>query len=86
MANVDIQAAYRCIPVRSSDWPMLGMRWGGRYYFHKTLVRASLVVPPMGALRHCGGWILKHVCGVRDIVHYVDDSFLAAATQRDCNS
>ena len=86
MAKVDIQAAYRCIPVRPEDWPMLGMRWDGDYYFHKTL--------PFGLRSSChlweryataAEWIIKHVYGVRNIVHYVDDSFLAAAAQRDCD-
>ena len=86
MAKADIQAAYRCIPVRPADWPMLGMRWAGHYYFHKTL--------PFGLRSSChlweryataAEWIIKHVCGVRDIVHYVDDSFLADTTQGGCN-
>ena len=37
MAKVDVQAAYRAIPIRPADWPLLGMHWHGQYFFHRTL-------------------------------------------------
>lgn len=85
MAKVDIKAAYRCVPVRPADWPFLGMYWDGTYYFHTTL--------PFGLRSSChlweryataAQWCLRNVFGVSDILHYVDDSFIAAATRVDC--
>ena len=61
------------------------MRWQGRYYFHRTL--------PFGLRSSChlweryataAEWIITHTFGVRDLLHYVDDSFLAAATATEC--
>jgi hypothetical protein len=85
MAKVDIKAAYRCVPVRPADWPILGMHWEGAYYFHTTL--------PFGLRSSChlweryataAQWILQHSFGLSDIVHYVDDFFLAASTRSSC--
>ena len=85
MSKIDIKAAYRCVPVRPADWPILGMFWDGAYYFHKTL--------PFGLRSSChlweryataAHWCLQHVFHVMDMVHYVDDSFLAASTRDDC--
>jgi hypothetical protein len=81
MAKVDIKAAYRCVPVRPADWPLLGMCWEGAFYFHTTL--------PFGLKSSChlweryataAQWCLQDCFGVENIEHYVDDSFLAAIT------
>ena len=85
MAKVDVKAAYRTIAVRPADWPLLGIYWQGRYYFHRTL--------PFGLRSSCHlweryatatEWIITNVFGVADILHYVDDFFLAAATKVAC--
>jgi Reverse transcriptase (RNA-dependent DNA polymerase) len=87
MAKVDVQAAYRAIPIRPADWPMLGMYWQGRYYFHRTL--------PFGLRSSChlweryataAEWIIVNVFDVPDIIHYVDDTFLAAEQKDECKS
>ena len=85
MSKIDIRAAYRCVPVRPADWSVLGMFWDGAYYFHKTL--------PFGLKSSChlweryataAEWCLRTVFHVDDIVHYVDDSFLAASSLTGC--
>lgn len=85
MAKVDVKAAYRCTPVRPADWPLLGMRWSGLYYFHRTL--------PFGLRSACHlweryatamEWIIRTHFDVRHITHYVDDSFLANRTEELC--
>jgi hypothetical protein len=85
MAKVDVKAAYRCIPVRPADWPLLGMRWEGMYYFHRTL--------PFGLRSACHlweryatamEWVIRTQFDVRRITHYVDDTFLANSTQTLC--
>jgi hypothetical protein len=85
MAKVDVKAAYRCIPVRPADWPLLGMRWEGMYYFHRTL--------PFGLRSACHlweryatamEWVIRTQFEVRHITHYVDDTFLANSTETLC--
>ena len=85
MAKVDVKAAYCCIPVRPADWPLLGMRWQGMYYFHRTL--------PFGLRSACHlweryatamEWVLRTQFDVQHLTHYVDDSFLANRTEELC--
>jgi hypothetical protein len=85
MAKADVKAAYRAIAIRPADWPLLGMHWKGQYYFHRTL--------PFGLRSSChlweryataAEWIVTNVYGVPDIIHYVDDFFLAAVTGETC--
>ena len=33
MCKIDIESAYRCIPVRPQDWPLLGFQWKHQFYF-----------------------------------------------------
>jgi hypothetical protein len=85
MAKIDVKAAYRCIPVRPADWPLLGMRWEQQYYFHRTL--------PFGLRSACHlweryatalEWIIRTAYHVVNLTHYVDDSFLANASLTGC--
>jgi hypothetical protein len=85
MAKVDVKAAYRCIPVRPADWPLLGMHWQGWYYFHRTL--------PFGLRSACHlweryatamEWVIHTQFNVPHITHYVDDTFLANSTEDLC--
>jgi hypothetical protein len=85
LAKVDVKAAYRCIPVRPADWPLLGMCWEGQFYFHRTL--------PFGLRSACHlweryaramEWIVRTQFGVEHITHYVDDTFLANSTRALC--
>lgn len=74
LTKVDIKSAYKCIPVRAADWPLLGLRWRGKFYFDKTL--------PFGLGSSCAiwedyattaQWIVLHHTSVRRLCHYVDD-------------
>ena len=80
-----MKAAYRCIPVRPADWPLLDMRWQGSYYFHRTL--------PFGLRSACHlweryatamEWVIRTLTDVQQITHYVDDTFLANHTKELC--
>lgn len=81
MCKVDIAAAYRCIPVRPQDFPLLGMRWKGKYYFDKCL--------PFGLCSSCAifewfstaaEWIVKKHGEpfIKWLIHYIDDFFLVS--------
>jgi len=85
LAKIDIKAAYRAVPVRPADWPLLGMTWGNRYYFHSTL--------PFGLRSSChlweryataAQWIANHHGPIEFILHYVDDFLIACKTRREC--
>ena len=76
MCKLDIQHAYRLLPVRPDQWHHLCYYWEGSYY-------VDLVLP--FGLRSSGAifnhfaklvrWIIKHHYGILDIVNYSDDFF-----------
>lgn len=85
MAKLDIKSAYRLIAVRPADWPLLAFTWEHQLYFHTTL--------PFGLKSSChiwerystaAQWIVKQVLKIPNIMHYVDDSFMAERTAEEC--
>ena len=48
MSKIDVQAAYRCIPVRPADRGLIGIIWKDEYYFDKVL--------PFGLGSSCALW------------------------------
>ena len=84
MCKIDIEAAYRQIPVRPQDFHLLGMKWKGLYYFDKCL--------PFGLSSSCAifewfssaaEWAVKHHSRnmIKWLTHYIDDFFLVASTR-----
>lgn len=86
LTKADVEAAFKRIPVRPEDWPLLGMQWRGMYYYE--------VVLPFG-LRTSGyrweeyaaalHYFFERHLGVYLVIHYVDDFLLLAppgATER----
>ena len=45
LAKTDIKSAFRIIPIRPQDYPLLGMTWQGKYYYDRTM--------PMGCASSC---------------------------------
>ena len=87
MGKLDIKSAYRLIPIRPTDWSLLGFSWNNEYYFHTTL--------PFGMRSSChiwerystaAQWIVKHVLLIPMVLHYVDDYFLASISASECRS
>ena len=33
LSKLDVEAAFRIVPVHPDDWHLLGMEWQGQYYF-----------------------------------------------------
>ena len=86
MAKIDIDAAYRCIPVRPADWPLQGMQWRGKQYYDIVmqfgLASATAIFEwYSSAAEH----MAKRLCNVQHLVHYVDDFLLMHAHSRECS-
>ena len=45
LAKSDIKSAFRIIPIRPQDYPLLGMTWQGKYYYDRAM--------PMGCASSC---------------------------------
>ena len=74
VAKADIQDAFRLVPIRPQDYPLLGFTWNGMFYHDKVL--------PMGSAVSCQTferfsralqWILQTHFGVSKVTHLLDD-------------
>ena len=77
LAKLDIEAAYRCIPVSPNDWPLLGLLWRRHYYFD-TVVPFGLA--PASAIFEWYSTAAQHILqvalAIQHLVHYIDDFML----------
>lgn len=74
LTKIDVKAAYKLVPVRAEDWPLLGFVWRGKFYYERTL--------PFGLKSSCRQWevyatalhyfIVRYI-GIGYVIHYVDD-------------
>ena len=74
MAKADIKSAFRLLPVRPEDYPLLGFQIGSQFFFDKAL--------PMGCAISCNlfekfsrflSWAMEQQTDLHSIVHYLDD-------------
>lgn len=84
MAKMDIRSAFRLCPVRKEDWNLLG-------FTHLNLFFVDLCLPfgcrssvnRFTRLSNTLLWILQHNYGLNNIIHYLDDFFLATVPNKD---
>ena len=74
LAKTDIKSAFRIIPIHPNDYPLLGMKWRGRFYYDRCM--------PMGCSSSCKTfetfstaveWIARHKQKIDKILHLLDD-------------
>ena len=74
LVKIDVKAAYKLVPVRFEDWPLIGFMWRGQYYYERTL--------PFGLKSSCAIWelystamqaFIERIIGIKYVVHYIDD-------------
>ena len=74
MAKTDIESAFRLIPVHPDDWELLGMQWGGLYYYDKVLPFGLRSAPFLfNQLSEALEWILYDKCQISYVAHFLDD-------------
>ena len=85
MAKTDIQSAFRIVPVRPQDYPLLGFKWRGKYYYDRCL--------PMGCASSCAifeklstalEWIASKLSPDVAILHILDDFLFISPTFQSC--
>lgn len=73
LAKIDIEHAYRNIPIHPSDWRLLGMSWEGNRYVDTVLPFDLRSAPKIfSAIADTLEWITLHA-GVSVLIHYLDD-------------
>ena len=85
MAKIDVEAAYRCIPVAPDDWPLQGMKWKGAYFFDIVmqfgLASATAIFEYYSSSAE---YFARMLLLIQYLEHYVDDFFLMAKTRDEC--
>ena len=73
LAKLDVQAAYRLVPIHPDDRPLLGVRWGDACYFDGMLPFGLRSAPKIfTSVADSLEWCLRQ-SGVTHIDHYLDD-------------
>ena len=86
MAKVDIESAYRLIPVHPLDRPLQAMEWKGKLYVDPMLPFGLQSAPKIfSAVADALNWMLEQ-SGVRHSRHYLDDFIvLGPAGSSECH-
>ena len=84
IAKADIRDAFRLLPVRPADYPLLGISWGRHYFHDKNLPMGASVSPKhfeklSCALQH----ILQCYFGVEFVTHLLDDFIFLGTPESD---
>ena len=83
LAKVDIEHAYRNVPVHPDDRLLLAMQWDGIIYLDLVLPFGLRSAPKIfSALADAVEWILLEV-GVMVILHYLDDFLTMGQKETD---
>ena len=78
LAKVDIESAYRLIPVHPIDRPLQAMEWEGQIYIDPMLPFGLRSAPKLfNAVADALEWHLKQR-GIRHVFHYLDDFIVVA--------
>ena len=74
MAKIDIEAAYRLVPVHPHDRPLLGMEWKGQIFVDLMLPFGLRSAPKIfNAIADALEWCIKTQGRVANVHHYLDD-------------
>ena len=83
MAKVDIEAAYRLVPVHPHDRPLLGMEWKGQVFADPMLPFGLRSAPKIfNAIADALEWHLKSR-GIAHLFHYLDDFTILGSPNSD---
>lgn len=82
MAKIDIESAYRCIPVAPEDWPLQGLKWRGELYFDIVmqfgLATATAIFEYYSSAAE---FFARALLNIALIEHYVGDFFIMAKSE-----
>ena len=81
LAKLDIESAYRNVPVHPEDRPLLGMEWEGQVFADAALP-FGLRSAPRIALADALAWILQRE-GACALLHYLDDFLIIGKPQSE---
>ena len=73
MAKLDVQAAYRLVPVHPDDRSLMGFQWRGTFYINGMLPFGLRLAPVLfNTVADALEWIFRQR-GIEEIDHYLDN-------------
>ena len=85
LGKVDIESAFRIIPVSPLDTPLLGFKWNGFFYMDAVLpMRCSSSCSIFEAFSSALEWVAKTKLGITEMVHVIDDFLFLANSSKKC--
>lgn len=86
LAKTDIKDAFRIIPIQPSDYPLLGMKWNGLYYYDRCMpMGCSSSRKTFETFSSALNWLAKTKLQISSILHLLDDFLIVAPTAELCN-
>ena len=83
LAKIDIESAYRLVPVHPLDRPLQAVEWNGRLYVDPMLPFGLRSAPKIfNAVAEALEWCIRSR-GVRHIFHYLDDFIVVGPSNSD---
>ena len=86
LAKLDVESAYRIMPIHPDDRPLLGMQWKGVTYVDTALPFGLRSAPKIfTALSDALWWVFRNHGEVTESIHYLDDYlFVGAPASGEC--
>ena len=73
IAKLDVESAYRIVPVHPDDRPLLGVQWRGAIYIDAMLPFGLRSAPKIfTAIADALEWVMRRA-GIQLVWHYIDD-------------
>ena len=86
MSKIDVQHAFRILPVRQQDWPLLCYKWMGYYLVDTRLPFGGRSCPYIfNTFADILTWVLISVYCIPFILHYLDDWLIVDKTFSRCS-
>ena len=84
LAKVDIESAYRLVPMEPRDRPLMGIRWKEKIYCDCMLQFGLRSAPKLfTAVADALEWVIREQGGVTNIAHYLDDFIVLGRPESD---
>ena len=85
LAKTDIKNAFRIMPIKPSEYRLLGIKWRGSYFIDRSLVMGcSSSCKIFEAFSTALEWVARNKLGIPGIIHILDDYLIIARTKHEC--
>ena len=83
LSKLDVEAAFRCVPVKKSQWNLLGFTWENKFYYDTVLTMGGRSSPYIfNVIAEAVQWILVNNYKNKFTIHLLDD-FLSVEAPKD---